>query len=99
MFQLGFVAELPLGKNGSSPLNAIVKDWSVNGIFSYVTGTPFTVTASGASLNAPGNAQTADLVCTPNQLDGIGPAQPYYATNASAPVTDVRLGNTGRHTV
>ncbi len=99
MFQLGFVAELPFGKSGSSPLDAIVKNWSVNGIFSYVTGTPFTVTASGASLNAPGNAQTADLVGSPNKLGGIGPGQPYYATNAWAPVTEVRFGNTGRNTM
>ena len=55
MFQLGFVAELPFGKDGRGALNAIIKDWSLNGIFSYVTGTPFTVTASGASVNAPGN--------------------------------------------
>ncbi len=99
MFQLGFVAELPFGKNGSGGLNAIVKDWSLNGILSYVTGTPFTVGSSGASVNAPGNAQTADLVGTPNNLGGIGSGNPYYDTSAWAPITEVRFGNTGRNTV
>jgi Carboxypeptidase regulatory-like domain/TonB dependent receptor len=99
MFQLGFVAELPGGKNGSGPLNAIVRNWSLNGIFSYVTGTPFTVRASGASVNAPGNIQSADLVGTPSKLGGIGSGNPYYDPKAWAPVTEVRFGNTGRNTV
>ena len=98
MFQLGFVAELPVGK-GAGPLNAVVKGWSVNGILSYVTGTPFTVTSSGASLNAPGNNQTADLVGSPNKLGGIGPGNPYFDPKAWAPVTEVRFGNTGRNSV
>ena len=97
MFQLGFVAELPFGKNGSGALDEIVKGWSLNGVASYVTGRPFTVGASGASLNAPGNGQTADLVGSPDQLGGVGPGSPYYATGAWAPVTDVRFGNTGRN--
>jgi hypothetical protein len=97
MFQLGFVAELPFGKNGSGALSEIVKGWSLNGVASYVTGRPFTVGASGASLNAPGNNQTADLVGSADQLGGIGPGSPYYATGAWAPVTDVRFGNTGRN--
>ena len=99
MFQLGFVAELPFGKNGSGGLNEIVKGWSLNGVASYVTGKPFTVTASGASLNAPGNSQTADLIGTPNKEGGIGSGNPYYNTSAWAPVTEVRYGNTGRNTV
>jgi hypothetical protein len=99
MFQLGFVAELPFGKNGSSPLNVVIKNWSLNGVFSHVTGRPFTVTASGASLNAPGNGQTADLVGTPNQLGAIGSADPYYDKSAWARVTEIRFGNTGRNSV
>jgi hypothetical protein len=99
VFQLGFVAELPMGKNGSGALNAIIKNWTLNGVFSKVSGTPFSVTASGASVNAPGNAQTADLVGTPNKLGGIGADHPYYDPSAWAPVTEVRFGNTGRNSV
>jgi Carboxypeptidase regulatory-like domain/TonB dependent receptor-like, beta-barrel len=99
IFQLGFVAELPMGKNGSGPLNAIVKNWSVNGVVSAFTGTPFRVLASGASLNAPGNRQYGDLVGTPDKLGGIGSGNPYYNPSAWAPVTEVRPGNTGRNSV
>jgi len=99
IFQVGFVAELPFGKDGSGGLNAIVKDWSVNGVFSAFTGNPFTVTASGASLNAPGNTQYADQVGTINKTGDIGASTPYYETSAWAPVTEIRAGNTGRNSV
>jgi hypothetical protein len=99
IFQLGFLAELPFGKNGSGPLDAVIKNWSVNGVVAAFTGTPFTVTAPGASLNAPGNSQYADLVGTPNQLGGIGSDNPYYDKGAWAPVTEVRPGDSGRNSV
>ena len=99
IFQLGFVAELPFGRKGSGLVDAIVRDWAVNGIVSAFTGTPFTVTASGASVNAPGNQQSADLVGTPTRLGGIGPGDPYYDPAAWAPVTEPRFGNTGRNSV
>jgi hypothetical protein len=99
IFQLGFLAELPFGKEGSGVGNAIVKNWSVNGVVSAFTGTPFTVGASGASMNAPGNSQYADLVGTINKTGGIGADDPYYDPSAWAPVTEVRPGNTGRNSV
>jgi outer membrane receptor protein involved in Fe transport len=99
IFQLGFVAELPFGKGKSDALSAIVKNWSVNGVFSAFTGTPFTVTASGASLSAPGNNQYADLVGTPTKLGGIGSGNPYYDKSAWAPVTEARPGTSERNSV
>jgi hypothetical protein len=99
IFQLGFLYELPLGKEGSGVASAILKDWSLNGVVSAFTGTPFNVTASGASLNAPGNAQYADLVGTPNKTGDIGGDTPYYDTDAWAPVTEVRPGSSSRNSV
>jgi hypothetical protein len=99
IFQLGFVAELPFGRVGSGVLDAIVRDWSLNGLVSAFTGTPFTVRASPASVNAPGNWQSADLVGTPVRLGGIGAEDPYYEPSAWAPVTEARFGNTGRNSV
>ena len=99
IFQLGFVTELPFGREGSGVLDAIVRDWSLNGLVSAFTGTPFTVRASGASVNAPGNWQSADLVGTPVELGGIGAENPYYSPSAWAPVTESRFGNTGRNSV
>jgi hypothetical protein len=99
IFQVGFLAELPFGKDGSGAANAIIKNWSLNGMFSAFTGRPFTVTASGASVNARANQQTADLVGTIDKLGGIGAGDPYYDPTAWARITEVRFGNTGRNTV
>ena len=95
-FQAAFVYELPFKQKGAAW--SIVRDWQLNGIFSAYSGTPFTVTASGASLNAPGNSQTADQVLTEvKRLGGVGPNTPYYDPLAFRSVTDVRFGSTGRN--
>ena len=47
--------------SGKSAARVVLGDWQVNGIFSAFSGTPFTITASGADLNMPGNPQTANL--------------------------------------
>ena len=99
IFQLGFVWEMPWGRDGEGPLNAIIKDWSVNGVLGAFVGTPFRVSASGASVNSPGNAQSADRVGAVDQLGGIGSGNPYYATSGWAPVTEVRYGNEGRNSM
>ena len=54
-FQLGFAYALPWqNTNGyDSLVKAIVGDWQLNGVFAAFSGTPFTVTASGTSLNTP----------------------------------------------
>lgn len=105
IFQLGFAAELPFGRgktwaNGGGVVSALLGNWQVNGIFSSYQGRPFTVTASGASLNAPGNTQTADQTKPEvKRLGGIGPGRPYFDPTAFAPVRDVRFGTTGRNTL
>ena len=101
-FQLGVVYELPLGpekKWATSGMSAaILGGWQMNGVFSAYEGRPFTVFASDASLNMPGNAQTADQVKPDVEIFGkIGDAGTYFDTTAFARVTDVRFGNTGRN--
>ena len=101
-FEAAWVYELPFGGNKalakSGPAKWILADWQLNGTVSAYSGAPFTVTSSGASLNAPGNSQTADQVLTNVKfLGGIGPNVPYYAPTAFRAVTGVRFGNTGRN--
>jgi hypothetical protein len=103
-FQIGAVYELPFGKGKPYLQNGvaghILGGWEMNGIYSAYSGLPFTVTASGASLNAPNNTQTADQVlATVANLGGIGPGDPYYDPAAYAPVTAVRFGTSGRNTL
>lgn len=99
--QVGFAAELPFGKGKSwaseGVASAILGGWQVNGVASAVSGTPFTITASNVSLNAPGNTQTADQVGAFKILGGVGSTQPWFDTTAFKPVTDVRFGTTGRN--
>ncbi|MSV27908.1 MAG: TonB-dependent receptor [Bryobacterales bacterium] len=83
---------------GNAVTRALLKDWQLNGIFSAYTGTPFTVTASNASLNAPGSSQTADQIKgAVDRPAGIGRNTPYYDPAAFAPVSAVRFGGTGRN--
>jgi hypothetical protein len=104
VFQLGYVYELPFGKAKrwatSGVSSAIFGDWQLNGLFAAVSGTPFTVTASGSSLNMPGNLQTADLV-NPNvrRLGFVGSDGTFFDTTAFARPTGARFGNVGRNSM
>jgi hypothetical protein len=98
--QVGWVAELPFGEGKPLASEGIAKllfgGWQLNGIFSGYSGTPFTVTSSGTSLNAPGNLQTADQVLPEVKiLGGTGPGQSYFDPLAFRSVTEVRYGNSG----
>ena len=65
----------------------------MNNILSFYSGTPFSVTASGTSLNAPENDQRADQVKSDVAiLGGIGPTSAYFDPLAFAPVTEARFG-------
>ncbi len=103
VFQLGWVYELPVGKGKSwvtsGPASYIVGGWQVNGVMSAYTGTPFTVTASGSSLNAPGNTQTADQVKSKvEKIGAVGPGTYYFDPTAfAAPTVPLKFGTTGRN--
>src|SRR5438445_2953409 len=92
IFQLAYVYELPLGKgkqwaNGGGATTKILSGWQTSGIFSAVSGQPFGLTASGASLNAVGQTQTPDLVGPVKRLGGVGLGQHFYDPAAFAAVT------------
>lgn len=99
--QISHITELPFGRgrrwlSDTHPvLAALVSGWQVNGILSFMSGTPFSVTASGTSLNAPGNSQRADLVKEPRIVGGIGPDAPYFDPTAFRPVEEPRFGTAG----
>ncbi|MBI2686461.1 MAG: TonB-dependent receptor [Acidobacteria bacterium] len=104
VFQLGYVYELPFG-NGKKwatrgvPM-AVLGDWQLNGLFGAYQGRQFTLSASGAALNMPGNAQTPDLVkTTVEKLGKVGDDGTWFDTSAFARPTGVRFGNVGRNTM
>lgn len=103
MVTAGFVYTLPFGPDKrwaqAGLLSWLLRGWQTNGLLSAYTGTPFTVTADGSTLNAPGNLQTADLVVAGKVriLGEIGPNKTWFDPLAFRQPTGVRFGNTGRN--
>lgn len=109
-FEQTFTYELPFG-HGHQHMNSAVGDavvggWKLSGIISVVSGQPFTVTASGGSLNTPGTTQTATLTGSFKKLGGIGSSTPWFdptvfsqptGCTGQSPCTSPGLGNTGRN--
>lgn len=100
--QINHILELPFGRgrrwlaSAGRFTNALVSGWQVNGILSFYSGTPFGVTASAASLNAPESSQRADQVKPEVEiLGGVGPGQPYFDPLAFAPINEPRFGTAG----
>ncbi|MDP2997261.1 MAG: TonB-dependent receptor [Bryobacterales bacterium] len=104
MFQLGYLYELPFGSgkkwatNGAS--KAVLGGWQINGIFAAYQGRQFTMSASGTSLNMPGNAQTPDQVKPVVEiLHKVGDDGTWFDTTAFARPTGARFGTVGRNTM
>jgi hypothetical protein len=103
VFTMGWVYELPFGRGkhlaASGVTAAIFGNWQMNGVFSAYSGTPFTVTSPGSSLNAPNNTQTANQVnLTVNKIGNFGPGTYYYDPTAFAAVTAPNtFGTSGRN--
>jgi Carboxypeptidase regulatory-like domain/TonB dependent receptor len=108
IFQLAYVYELPIGQgktwaSGGGVVTKIASDWQISGIFSAVSGQPFSITASNTSLNAVGQTQTPDQVGPARKLGGVGTGQPFYDPSAFAvvpgPPSPARYGTVGRNTL
>ncbi|MEK7408179.1 MAG: TonB-dependent receptor [Acidobacteriota bacterium] len=106
MFTMAFVWDIPAGKGkrfniGSKVLDAIAGGWTLSSVFYAYTGTPFSVSGTGASLNAPGNSQTADLIAPVRKIGDFGPGQQYFDPmsfrdpNFNRPANVYRFGTMG----
>src|SRR5215467_7555423 len=102
IFQISYVYELPFGKGkpyaSSGVASAILGGWQTSGIFSAVSGQPFSLT-SGATLNAVGQTQTPNQTGPAKKLGGIGPGQPYYDPSVFVDPPTNTYGNVGRNTL
>jgi hypothetical protein len=96
--QISNIVELPFGQgrrwlNGGGIGAAIASGWQINNILSFYSGTPFNVTSSGTSLDAPESDQRADqVVADVTILGGIGRGNAYFDPLAFQPVTEARFG-------
>ena len=98
--QITSIYELPFGKGKAMAhgrlASAILGGWQVNHILSFLSGTPFSVSASATSLDLPGSTQRADQVKANVQIiGGTGRGQSYFDPLAFAPITTARFGNAG----
>ncbi|MFN7649039.1 MAG: TonB-dependent receptor domain-containing protein [Acidobacteriota bacterium] len=99
-FQVTSLWELPFGK-GKAFANdgvaaAILGGWQLNGLLSLYSGSPFNVTADGASLNLfSGSTQRADYARPGKvtKIGKVGQGQPFFDFTAFKPVTDARFGD------
>jgi hypothetical protein len=103
-FQAWTVYELPFGKGHrlvtTGPASKILGGWEFNNILSAASGTPFTVTASGTILNAPGNTEVANQVLpTVAKPGAIGPGQLWFNTAAFGTPSSGTFGNLGRNSM
>lgn len=104
ILQMAAVYELPFGEGKpwatEGVSRAILGGWQLNAVFGAYKGRPFTLSASDASLNMPGNAQTPDQIKDDvAQLGNVGDDGTFFDTSAFVRVTDVRFGNVGRNTM
>ncbi len=96
-FQFGVSYLLPFGTKQQFLTHGvaatIAAGWQVNGVLSFYSGFPFSISAPATSLNAPGSPQLADQVKPHVQIYGAhGLIAPYFDTSAFAPVTSARFG-------
>jgi hypothetical protein len=97
MLQMGFVYELPFGRGQSGVVAAIIKDWQVNGIASWLSGTPFSIGGDNGLLQQQGGMQTINVSGDPEPGFGeAGPDEPWYDPNAFSQPGNA-WGNSGRN--
>jgi hypothetical protein len=95
MFDLPFGPGKPMLSQGAA--GRILGGWQVNSVFSAYSGAPFSVSASGTSLNASGSSQRADQVLS--DVGYTGNINQWFNPLAFAPVTAVRFGTAGFNTL
>lgn len=88
--QIGTAYELPFGKGkrwlSEGVAGKILGGWGLSGIGNITSGRPLNVTANAASLNAPGNTQTPDLLSKIDYVKATGPGVAWFDPNAFRPV-------------
>ena len=101
VFHLTGIAQLPFGRGKHFAHNglqaALLGGWQISGVLSIFSGSPFSVTADGTSLNAPGSTQRADQVLS--NVGYTGNINEWFNPLAFASVTTARFGTAGFDTL
>jgi hypothetical protein len=96
-----YVYQLPAGVGKKwlthGPGAWVLGNWQIAGVLTLMTGTPFSVTASGSSLNTPGETQTATQVAPVQIEHGINTGNLWFSTSSFIQPTGVAFGTSGRN--
>jgi hypothetical protein len=83
MLQMGFVYELPFARESSHPLAIVAKNWQINGIASWLSGEPFSISGDNGLLQQQGGLQTINVTGDPKGGFGeAGPDEEWYDPDA-----------------
>jgi hypothetical protein len=97
-FTTSYLWNIPAPNDWHGPLAFAFKNWSFNGIVTYQSGFPFTVTQSGNTQNTGAATQRPDYVPGQNpELENADPSR-WFNTDAFMRVTN-KYGNVGRNTL
>jgi hypothetical protein len=97
MLHMGFVYELPFAKSSTNPVAQIVKNWQLNGIASWLSGTPFSVGGDNGLLEQVGGFQSINVTGNPEPGFGeAGPNERWYDPSLFSQPGNA-WGNTGRN--
>ena len=97
MLQLGFMYELPFARDKSGVVSQLVKNWQINGIASWLSGTPFTIGGDNGLLQQQGGSQTINVTGDPKGGFGeAGPDEEWYDPNLFSQPGNA-WGNSGRN--
>jgi outer membrane receptor protein involved in Fe transport len=98
MLQMGFVYELPFARNSSHPVAQVVKNWQINGIGSWLSGTPFTIGGNNDLLQQQGGSQTINVIGDAKPGFGeAGPNERWYDPAVFSNTAVNAWGNSGRN--
>jgi len=96
MVQMGFMYELPFGQSPGL-VSALIKNWQVNGIASWLSGQPFTIGGDNGLLQQQGGEQTINMIGTAKPGFGeAGPDEEWYDPSVFAQPRN-EWGNSGRN--
>jgi hypothetical protein len=97
VLQMGFVYELPFARDSSHPVAYVVKNWQINGIASWMSGTPFSVGGDNGLLQQVGGFQSINVQGEPSGGFGeAGPDEQWYDPSVFSQPTN-EWGNSGRN--
>ncbi len=100
-FVQSYVYDLPFGKGkqfaNSGAAAMVLGGWRANGILTLMTGVPLFFGSSSATLNAPGNSQTPDLVAPVQILHGINKGNEWFSRSSFAAPVGAVFGGVGRN--